>query len=178
MKKTITKYGVVLKPLTKDKIELVRRWRNDPKISIFMEYRDYITPDMQLKWFHSVDNNQNFYFLIEVDQKEIGLINVRDVDYQQGTGEPGIFIWDDDYLNSTVSFQSILALTDFCFEELNLKKLIIHVLSDNKRAKDFNMSYGYQLSSNQEKIYNQEYTLVYERYQMKRAKILKLLKWK
>ncbi len=37
-------YGVRLKRLTHDKIELLRQWRNDPKIQQYMFYREYITP--------------------------------------------------------------------------------------------------------------------------------------
>ncbi len=37
-------YGVRLKQLTHDKIELLRQWRNDPKIQQYMFYREYITP--------------------------------------------------------------------------------------------------------------------------------------
>lgn len=170
------KYGVTLKRLTHDKIELVRKWRNDPKIAQFMEYREEITPEMQERWFKKIDNENNYYYLIVVEGKEIGLINVRDVDYHKGEGEPGIFIWDDEYLNSTVSFQAALCLTDFCFEDLNLKKLIIHVLNTNKRAIQYNKAYGYRLSENQEGVYNQEYTLNYEDYSKKRDKIIKLIK--
>lgn len=172
----ISKYGVTLKRLTHDKIELVRRWRNDPKISQYMEYRDEITPDMQENWFRKIDNDSNFYFIIEFEGKEIGLINVRDIDYEKGEGEPGIFIWADEYLNSTVSFSAALNLTDFCFEVLGLKELVIHVLKDNKRAIDYNKACGYVLSENQENVYNQEYRMNYDAYTKKRNRIIKLLK--
>lgn len=175
MIKHLEKYGIKLNRLTHDKIELVRRWRNDPKISKFMEFRDEITSEMQERWFSKIDNDNNFYFLIEIDKKEIGLINVKDVDYERGIGEPGIFIWDDKYLNSDISFRAALCLTDFCFEALKLNILIIHVLSDNKRAIEYNEAYGYVRSSGQESEYNQEYTLVYERYVTKRNRILKFI---
>lgn len=168
-------YGVILHRLTKDKIELVRRWRNDPKISQYMSYRDYITPEMQLRWFYKINNNHNFYFIIEVDGKEIGCINVRDVDYEKGEGEPGIFIWDDAYLNSTYSFKAAFALADFCFETLGLQVLLIHVLKENKRAIQYNKAQGYVLSSDQEEVYNQEYKMTAESYYQHKSKILKYL---
>ena len=43
-------------------IELVRHWRNDPKISQHMAYREHITREMQERWFETVNNNRNFYF--------------------------------------------------------------------------------------------------------------------
>ena len=47
----LEKYGICLEKLTHDKIELVRRWRNHPKIRRYMEFREEITPEMQEKWF-------------------------------------------------------------------------------------------------------------------------------
>lgn len=155
----LTKYGVTLSRLTEDKIELVRNWRNDPKISRYMEFKDYITPEMQFNWFRKIDNENNFYFIIEYKGKGIGLINIRDIDYDKSEGEAGIFIYDDECLNSTVSFQASFNLYDFCFEELKLNRIIAHILKDNKRAIKYNKLVGYRISENQENIDNQLYTL-------------------
>ena len=169
----ITKYGVTLRPLTHDKIEMVRQWRNDPKIQQYMEYREEITPEMQEKWFAKINESDNqFYFIIEVDGKDVGLINIKDIDYDKKEGEPGIFIWDDDYLESDVSYRSMFSMMDFVFNTLNLNKMVIHVLNDNPRAIKYNKSYGYKLSEGQESVYNQEYTLVKETYFKKRNRIV------
>lgn len=172
---TIQGYGITLHRLTADKIELLRQWRNHPKIQRFMEYREKITPEQQIAWFKRIDNENNYYFIIEVDGKEIGCINIRDIDYEKGEGEPGIFIWDDDYLNGTTSFQTSLCMSDFIYDKLGLKRLVIHVLSDNKRAIKYNLSIGYKLSPNQEDIYNQEYTQTREDYYRVRERLKRLL---
>lgn len=141
-----SKYSVTLKRLTEDKIELVRQWRNDPKISQYMEYREHITAEMQKKWFAKVNNDQNYYFIICYKDREIGLTNVKNVDRDKGTGEGGIFIYEDSYLNTDVPFRVIFALNDFCFEELKLESMVAHIMSDNKRAIDFNVLLGYKKS--------------------------------
>jgi len=171
----LEKYGVVLKRLTHDKIELVRNWRNDPKIVQYMEFRDYISTEMQEKWFSKMDSDHHFYFIIEYDKKEIGLINIRDIDYIQKTGESGIFISDNDYLNSDVSFRSVLCIFDYFFETLNLEKVIAHILKDNKRAIQFNTMLGFELQANQENINNQLYFLEKEKYFIKRSIINRLI---
>lgn len=168
-------YGVKLRRLTEDKIELVRHWRNDPKIQKYMEYREHITAEQQLAWFHRINNDKNFYFLIIVDGKEIGCVSIRDIDYEKLEGEPGIFIGDDDYLNNDYSFCSALCLLDFCFETLQLKELIIHVLKGNKRAIQYNKMLGYVLSHNQDNVENQEYRMFYEKYKTSRDRIVKYL---
>lgn len=171
----ICAYNVSLVRLTEDKIEMVRQKRNDPKISQYMEYREYITPEMQTAWFNRINNDNNFYFIINYDNKEIGLINIRDIDYNEKCGEPGIFIWDDEYLNSDVSFRAVCALSDFGFETLKLSKFVIHVLSDNKRAIKFNKAFGYKQANGQENIYNQQYTLEKEQYLLNKNRITKYL---
>lgn len=171
----ITKYGVTLKQLTEDKIELVRNWRNDPKIARFMEYRDHITPEMQTQWFKKINNDNNYYFIIEFEEKEIGLINIRDIDYKKKEGEGGIFIYNDDYLNSTVSFQASLCLYDFAFDELGLDRIIAHIMKDNKRAISYNKIIGLKKQLNQEEFDNQLYILVKDDYFKSRSNLLKLL---
>lgn len=168
-------YGVKLRRLTQDKIELVRYWRNDPKIQKYMEYREYITAEQQLAWFQRINNENNFYFIIEYQDKEVGLINIRDINYEKGIGEPGLFIWDDYYLNSDLSFKVGALIIDFGFDILKLQKLVIHVLADNKRAIQYNKSWGYKLSANQDGVYNQEYVLEKELYQEHKNKIVKYL---
>ena len=155
----ITRYGVILRQLTEHKIEMIRNWRNDPKIVQYMEYKEYITPEMQKKWFDKINNNNNYYFIILVENKEIGLINIRDIDYKLSEGEAGIYIYDESKLNSTISFQATFALYDFCFEELRLERVIAHILKNNKRAIKYNKLIGYKLSDLQENIDNQHYVL-------------------
>ena len=172
---TLEGYNIVLRRLTEDKIELVRKWRNDPKISQYMEYRKIISAEEQLNWFRKINNDNNYYFLIITGGMEVGLINIRDIDNEKKTGEPGIFIWNDNFLNSDISFRASALLMDFVFDILELQKLVIHVLSDNKRAISYNKLWGYRLSDNQDGLYNQEYTLDRENYQKYKNKIIKYL---
>ncbi|MFZ2339345.1 MAG: GNAT family N-acetyltransferase [Bacteroidales bacterium] len=168
---TLSDYNITLVRLTIDQIEMVRNWRNDPKISRFMEFRDYITPEMQQKWFQKINNGNNYYFIIEYLEKKIGLINVRDIDFEKMEGEAGIFIYDEEWLNSTVSFQATLCLYDFCFGRLGLKRLIAHIMKDNKRAIKYNKIIGYKLEEDQEEIVNQLYTLTSDDYLERRTGI-------
>jgi RimJ/RimL family protein N-acetyltransferase len=173
----ITKYGVTLKRLTEDKLEMTRNWRNDPKISQYMEFQDYITPEMQAAWFKKIDNEHNYYFIIEYDNKEIGLTNIRDIDYTKKEGEGGIYIYDDNYLNTTVSYQAILCLMDFVFEDLKLDRMIAHIRQDNKRAIKYNLILGYVKQPDQENILNQLYIVSAEDYFTAKKKILRLLNY-
>lgn len=172
----LNKYGVTLRRLTEDKIELVRYWRNQPKIQQYMEYREHITAEMQLAWFHKIDNDLNYFFIIEWEGKEIGLINIKDINREEHTGEPGIFIWDDQCLNSDISFRASLCMLDWAFEELQLESTYAHILTDNKRSIEFAKARGYKLAPNQEGVENQLYTLKKADYEKHKKLILRIFK--
>lgn len=172
----LEKHGVVLTRLTEDKIEMIRNWRNDPKISQHMEYKEFITPEMQKKWFKKINNENNLFFIIEYNNKEIGLINIKDIDYQLNYGEAGIYIYDDESLKTDVSFRSIICLYDYFFEILKMNKIVAHILNTNLVSVYFNKLFGYKKDPNQENVNNQLYVLTYENYLKYRLKIIESLK--
>lgn len=130
-------YGVKLKRLTHDKIEMLRQWRNDPKIQQYMFYRQEITPEMQERWFANLDKTRNFYFIIEVNGEEIGLINVKDIDHEKKCGEAGVFIYVDAYLSTDVAYRAHLVMFDYIYDSLKLSYTYSHILPDNPKAYRF-----------------------------------------
>ena len=173
---TFNKYDIELERLRLDKIELVRNWRNDPKISQYMDFKEYISPEMQINWFNKINNDNNYYFIVVYKNEDIGLVNVKDIDYNNKCGEPGIFIYEDKYLNTGVGILSALCITDFAFEYLNLEYVYCHIMADNKRAVRFNIALGYLIDEGQEEIKKQRYSLTKERYIEHKKKLLKLFK--
>ena len=127
-------YDVKLSRLSEDKIEQVRNWRNDFKVSQFMEFQKYITPEMQKIWYDSINNDLNLYYIISYKNHDVGLINVKDIDYDKNSGEGGVFIYDERYLNSDISYRAHMCLFDYVFFELGLTEIHSHIRSFNKRA--------------------------------------------
>ncbi|MCL1959610.1 MAG: GNAT family N-acetyltransferase [Spirochaetes bacterium] len=144
------RYGITLHRLTPDKLELVRNWRNDPKISQYMFFKDYITPEMQLEWFNRINNDSNYYFIIEYNKQEIGLANTKDIDKEKKCGEGGIFIYEDEYLNSDIPFRVSFCGSDFDFEELKLDYKYARIVAGNKRAVQFNKALGYEIKASED----------------------------
>lgn len=127
-------YDVRLIRLTEDKIEMVRNWRNDPKISQYMLYQDFITPEMQRKWFERINNDRNYYYIIEFKGKEVGLIDVKDIDYEKKVGEGGIFIYEEDFLDTDLAYRCHILLFDFVFREIGLNGILSEIQPTNQRA--------------------------------------------
>jgi RimJ/RimL family protein N-acetyltransferase len=164
-------YGVKLSRLQEKDIELVRYWRNSETIRQYMEYRGEITPEDQIKWFKSINNIYNNYFIIEVNNNKIGLIYGANIDWGKlETGNGGIFIWDPKHWNTKNSLGATLLLNDTS-QLLGLKRTYIKVLQTNKNAIHFNKSLGFKIMNNQDNVLNQRYILENKHYIYSRNKL-------
>lgn len=170
----LEQYGVRLIRIQEQDIELVRSWRNQTDVSSFMEYQKHITAEEQKIWFNSINNKYNYYFIIEFENKKVGLINVKNYDPKLGFGEGGIFISDKDYINSFAAVFATLCLMNFMFLKLNLCKISrIRILKNNDRAIHYNQLLGYKLLPGQEHLVNQLYELHINDYKILGAKLNK-----
>jgi len=146
----IIEYGVTLDKLKRSNLELVRCWRNSPAVSNNMIYQEYITTEMQHKWFDHVNNDNNFYYIASYNNCKIGVANIKDIDYQRKVGEAGLFIGNIDYQNLGLCFPIMLALYDFAFYKIGLNTTYIKVLTKNVRALRFDLKFGYEKCSTNE----------------------------
>ncbi len=140
----LQKENVVLRKLKEKDIEMVRTWRNDPKISQYMSFRDYITPEMQEEWFKKINNDSNYFFIINIDGKDVGLTEIKNIDHTNSIGESGMFIYDDSYLNGIYSYLVAYIIFEFAFLTLKLNLIKSTVIDNNKRAVRFNKSLGFK----------------------------------
>ncbi|MFH1161142.1 MAG: GNAT family N-acetyltransferase [bacterium] len=170
-----TKFGVTIVRLKEEDIELVRQWRNSPQIVERYEYREYITPEMQKEWFRSVSNLNNFYFVMIYNGEKIGVINVKNIDWNIRKLESGIFIPDEKYWSTFVPSIVSIMLTDMFFRIFGWDHYNAHILKTNLRAIQYNKSLGYELCEGQENVENQLYILRKENFEKKSRKLIKAL---
>jgi RimJ/RimL family protein N-acetyltransferase len=164
-------FGISLHRLQHEDIELVRQKRNAPNVSAFMEYREEITPEMQEKWFQSINNEKNNYFIIDYRGERIGLIYAAEIDWQKMvTGNSGIFIWEEEFRKTSIPLAAALLLTETSFI-FGFQQTFIKVLRNNFTAIEFNKSLGYELLPGQENVVNQKYVLEEEKYFAKAGKL-------
>ncbi|MDX2000987.1 MAG: GNAT family N-acetyltransferase [Chitinophagales bacterium] len=156
---TIEGYGVWLEPLDADHIEMVRQWRNSQKINTYMEYRDYISPEMQQAWFAKLNPLTDFYFLIKYNERYVGLIHTSNVDWQAGTAEAGLFIYEDHYLSTPIPVFASLSMVDAFFLYFPVNKLYAKVMTGNAVAEQYNQSLGFKLMPNQEGLQFKRFVL-------------------
>jgi RimJ/RimL family protein N-acetyltransferase len=160
----ITRYGITLERLQKEQTELIRQWRNDQKISRFMFYKGEITPQMQDEWFESIDNEQNFFFLIYHKQQPVGLINISSIDWDNKTSYTGLFIYDDKFLATDVPVMASLAMLDVFFLLFDMQSVYAKVKGNNKAAHNYNSALGFSRTKKIEFGLGYEYMLQKEIY--------------
>lgn len=158
-------YGIELKRVTHDDIELIRYWRNHDEIRKYMGYQKKISKKQQELWFESINNRLNYYFLINYQNNNIGVINCKDVNLIDRYGEGGIFIWNKEALNTFVPSLATIILLNLIFNVLEITDVsFIQILKTNKRAISYNKKLGYFLAPHQEGINNQLYGLTIDRF--------------
>ena len=160
----ISRYGIVLERLKAEQAELVRQWRNDQKISRFMFYKGEITPAMQREWFESIDNEQNFFFLIIHNQTPVGLINISSIDWESKTAYTGLYIYDDRFLATDIPVMASLAMLDVFFMMFDMQSVYAKVKGNNKAAHNYNSSLGFTRTKKIEYGLGYEYMLQKEIY--------------
>lgn len=140
----ISNYGVDLISMTESDLELVRTWRNQADVASYMFVTTEITTEEHRNWFKSLSTN-DVYLIIQVKGKPIGVINVKQIDWNERTGEAGIFIGEQSFRNSPIAMQAIFALMDAFFLDFQFKTLKATVKSTNANAIDFNQDLGYHV---------------------------------
>lgn len=160
----ISRYGITLERLQQEQTELVRQWRNDQKISRFMFYKGEITREMQQEWFDSIDNEQNFFFLIYLKNVPVGLINISSIDWENKTAYTGLYIYDDKFLATDTPVMASLAMLDVFFLLFDIQSVYAKVKGNNKAAHNYNSSLGFSRTKKIEYGLGYEYMLQKEIY--------------
>jgi len=140
----IEKSNIRFTRLKEEDIELVRHWRNHNSIKKYMVYREHISEEMQKKWFHSVNNNNNLYFIIEYKGKQIGLINGKDIDWGGKSMETGIFIWNKYYRKTHIPTLCTMIFAEIGVSVWELKPTAT-ILRNNERALKYNKMLGFKI---------------------------------
>ena len=135
----IRKYGLVLERLKEKDLELLRQKRNSEAVRQKMYFREEISPEMQKKWFESVNNKNNGY-----KGEKIGMVHGKNINYEKRTCEGGIFLWDEKYLSTIIPTLVSVIMNDWSFLLGNYNAIYAKVLKENKTALAYNKLLGYE----------------------------------
>ena len=150
--------GIIAERLKERDIELVRQWRNSDNIRKNMLYQEIITPEQQKEWFHTINNFNNFYFIVHHKNEKVGLVNIKEIDWKERSGEAGIFMIKRDLTASLLPLVGAVSLSELVVDVFGMKKLYAKVRKNNKTMRKLNQIFGYKMVSGYE---DKEYDLFY-----------------
>lgn len=170
----VEQYGLRYLRVTENDLELLRYWRNQSYIRDTMQFKEYITPQMQKAWFNKINNKHNYYFIIETDGKKVGLINCKDAAPDTKLAEGGIFIWEKSYWGTSVPAFASLTMLQAVFEIFKSGDgSIATVACNNKPALDFNEMLGYEITGKTPDENYYKLHLTKEKYQTHCKKLIR-----
>lgn len=169
------RYGIVLERLTADDIELVRQWRNADRVRLNMAYQKHIEAEEQKEWFKSINNENNNYLIIIYNGEKIGLLNDKNINWEERTSESGLFIGKPEYYATFVPLLVSVAGIQATFGVMGWNRHYARILKQNSLAINFNQLLGYQLAEGQEGVEHQLYEFTYASFLQKADKINKAI---
>lgn len=114
-------------------------WMHDPKVNQFFRFdADNMTLEKAKEFIKqsSVDaeRRRSFNFAITEDNDEyLGTISLKDIDWEAGTAEYAISVRTIAQ-NRGIATKATNEILRYAFEELNLNRVFLNVLSDNDKA--------------------------------------------
>lgn len=170
---TLENYNIRLKRIESQDLEILRNWRNSDFVNSRMIANDYITSEMQARWFESINNDQNYYFIAEYKDEKVGLIHVKNI--KDNNGEGGIFLASEKYENADVVPRMVLCFNDFVFDDLKLDFIYSQIRADNKKAISSSIAQGCVINEEKSTLEILSFLLLPENYQKKTKKIRLIL---
>ena len=128
---------LILLPITKEYTEFIVKWRNNDRVNNNFIFSETFTEEMHNHWMDTkVKNGEviQFIILIRENNKPIGSVYFRDIDYEKGVAEYGIFIGEDDEIGKGYGTEAADLAIDFIFAQTKLKYVFLRVFADNKPA--------------------------------------------
>jgi len=123
---------------------LTLKMRNHPQVKKWMYNQDNITKKEHFEFIESLASNINrCYFLVKQEEKLIGSVNFKNI----RNNKPAIFGFYANPFEPILGAGRILELVSlhFIFTELNLKKLTLEVLSNNKQVLNLHKKFGFKI---------------------------------
>jgi RimJ/RimL family protein N-acetyltransferase len=138
---------VILRAFEREDAERCYRWMNDPNIVRTLKSRYPIAFSNEVEWLeramHPSTAERHFAIERKEDRAHIGNASIHDIDWVSRAGAFGLFIGEPAAWNRGFGGDAVHTLVRFAFEEMNLRKLRVHVFDYNERAKHVLLGHGF-----------------------------------
>ena len=146
-----------LRELERKDLEIINKWRNDPELISFLgaNFR-YINLDVDNKWFDSYMSNRGSAVRCAIVSDEcddiIGLVSLTSIDQINQSAELQIMIGETEKRSKGIGSFAVKSMLNHAFNNLNLMRVELTVLTDNARAIHVYEKNGFVLEGKMRKV--------------------------
>lgn len=125
--------GTTLRKISEDDLEMIMNWRMSETVTRYMNTNPRLTLEGQKKWFASQEQNDTAkYWIIEVDGVPAGVINLADINRENGTTSWGYYVGEEKMRSLRLAISLEMSLYDYCFDVLGFKEIHSKVFKLNE----------------------------------------------
>lgn len=127
--------NVEMTRVREDDLDMIMDWRMRPYITRYMNTDPVLTREGQRKWFQRIQNSEDqIHWVIRLDGKPIGLINVVEIDRVNSRCSWGYYIAEKEYRSLQLATFLEWSLYDYVFDVLKLHKLCNETWTENAQV--------------------------------------------
>lgn len=126
-----------IRPINMDDTNNIIKWRNNPRIRENFIFQEELKVCDHMNWIETqVNTGKCAQFIIEeiATEMPIGTIYLRDISPVHKKAEYGIYIGVEEALGKGYAQEATELILEFGFNQLNLNKIFLRVLSKNSNA--------------------------------------------
>ncbi len=132
-----------LRAINEDDLELVINWRMSESVSRYMNTNPILTMDGQKEWLKLIKQDDRYrYWLIEVDGMPAGVINLADIDWDNGRTSWGYYIGEKKLRSLMLAISLEMSLYDYCFDVLGFNEVHNEVFKLNEGVLKLHLACG------------------------------------
>jgi len=122
-----------LRQIQEEDLELIMQWRMCPEVTTYMNTDPKLTLEGQKKWFASLANNDSCkYWMIVVDGKRAGLINLADMNQEKKVTSWAYYIGEIDCRSMKLAISLEMSMYNYVFNILGFEEVYGDVFSLNE----------------------------------------------
>ncbi len=128
---------LVLKPLSLDHLSQdYVDWLNDEEVYRYLETGGNYTMEMLREYLSEVEKKDIYFWGIQLKETglHIGNIKIDPINTRHGLAEYGIIMGRRSEWGKGYAKEATIKIIDYCFYELNIRKLTLGVVADNNAA--------------------------------------------
>ncbi len=120
-------------------------WLNDKEVTRFMGFSDEYTFEKLEIYIKNIIENKTHLWTIRIKDpdKHIGNIKIDPIDLYNGFAELGIMIGDKNEWGKGYALEAINLVINYCFNNLEIRKINLGVLSENYAALQLYLKIGF-----------------------------------